>query len=76
MVYGICIKREWKGIKVGGIMTFYKLFYLIYRRTDYYKLDRIRRKLMYSNAEQEKSMELFVIKNVFVNVLNRQYEGW
>ena len=57
-------------------MTFYKLFYLIYRRTDYYKLDRIRRKLMYSNAEQEKSMELFVIKNVFVNVLNRQYEGW
>lgn len=34
---------------------------------------------MYSNAEQEKrdkSMELFVTKNVFVNVLNRQYEGW
>lgn len=62
-------------------MTFYKLFYLIYRRKDYYKLDRIRRKLMYPEyyAEQEKrdkSTELFVTKNIFVNVLNRQYEGW
>ena len=62
-------------------MTFYKLFCLIYRRTDYYKLDRIRRKLMYPNyyAEKEKRnkdkmMELFVTKKCFVDVLN--HERW
>lgn len=62
-------------------MTFYKLYCLIYRRTDYIKLDRIRRKLMYPNyyAEKEKRnkdkmMELFVTKNVFVDVLN--HERW
>ena len=62
-------------------MTFYKLYCLIYRRTDFYELDRIRRKLMYPEyyAEQEKRlqdkmMELLFIKKVLVDALN--HERW
>lgn len=58
-------------------MTFYKLFCLIYRRTDYYKLDRIRRKLMYPNyyAEKEKRAryklaELMLPLNILANTLD------
>ena len=62
-------------------MTFYKLYCLIYRRTDYYKLDRIRRKLMYPEyyAEQEKRtadklMEIMLVNGLLARALN--HEKW
>lgn len=67
-------------------MSFYKLYCLIYRRTDYYKLDRIRRKLMYPEYYEEhdkrisdKLMELMHIKKYYLNMFNslnhERYDG-
>lgn len=62
-------------------MTFYKLYCLVYRRTDYFKLDRMRRKLMYPEyyAEQEKRakdkmMELMFANSFLTNTLN--HDRW
>ena len=62
-------------------MTFYKLYCLIYRRTDYFELDRIRRKLMYPEyyEEQEqrtkdKLMEIMLVNGLLARALN--HEKW
>lgn len=60
-------------------MTFYKLYCLIYRRTDYFELDRIRRKLMYPEyyAEQEKRtkdalMKLMIMRNFVKDIYSER----
>lgn len=61
-------------------MTFYKLYCMVYRRTDYYQLDRTRRKLMYPEyyAEQEKRvkdklMELNLINTcIAISIINNR----
>ena len=60
-------------------MSFYKLFCLIYRRTDFYKLDRIRRRLMYPDYYKEKDkrkadmmIELYVINKSLHKALNHE----
>lgn len=62
-------------------MEFYKLYCLVYRRTDYFQLDRMRRKLMYPEyyAEQEKKakdkmMELVFANSFLTNTLN--HDRW
>lgn len=54
-------------------MTFYKLYCLIYRRTDYYELDRIRRRLMYPEyyAEQERKTKDALMKLTLMNSMVR-----
>ena len=60
-------------------MSFYKLYYIVYRRTDFYKLDRIRRRLMYpyyyeevEKRQADKMIELFIINKSLHKVLNHE----
>lgn len=62
-------------------MAFYKLFCKVYRRTDYHKLDRIRRELMYPEYYAEKKkrtkdalMKLMIMKSFISNAFD--HERW
>ena len=50
-------------------MAFYKLYCLVYRRTDYFKLDRMRRKLMYPEYYIEQDMRT-KDKLMSINLIN------
>ena len=50
-------------------MEFYKLYCLVYRRTDYFQLDIMRRKLMYPEYYIEQDMRI-KDKLMSINLIN------